>query len=193
MMFANLFRSAPAPITIVSGLPRSGTSAMMQMLQAGGLPLLVDDHRPPDASNPRGYFEFAPVKRLAYGDQGWLPQAVGRVVKVVVPLVMSLPPDYRYQVILMERDIDEIMRSQQAMSAGATAELRQVTLASLIQARRWLEQQPNMRLLSVAHRQMLHAPGSVADQLADFLQRPLNVATMAEAIDPDLYRQRLQP
>ena len=52
----------PDFITVVSGLPRSGTSLMMQMLSAGGLPALTDDLREADESNPRGYFEFEPVK-----------------------------------------------------------------------------------------------------------------------------------
>lgn len=82
---------ADAPfITVVSGLPRSGTSLMMQMLAAGGLPALHDGHRPADDDNPRGYFEFAGAKNLRV-DASWLPAGQGRAVKLVAQLLPFLP------------------------------------------------------------------------------------------------------
>src|SRR5512134_4034770 len=105
------------PITVVTGLPRAGTSLVMQMLVAGGVPILVDGARPADADNPRGYLEFAPVKRLRE-DASWLPRARGRAVKVVVPLVCDLPPSERYRVLLVERDVREVLASQRTMLAG---------------------------------------------------------------------------
>src|ERR1700747_3518113 len=94
----------PLFVTVVSGLPRSGTSLMMQMLSAGGMPVLTDRHRSPDKSNPRGYFEFEPVKRLRT-DQSWLPAAQGRALKVIHLLLTELPADRRfaYQVLFMQR------------------------------------------------------------------------------------------
>ncbi|MFO1003217.1 MAG: hypothetical protein U0936_23025 [Planctomycetaceae bacterium] len=69
-------------ITVVSGLPRSGTSLAMQMLAAGGLPVLGDEHRPADEDNPRGYLEDARVKSLER-DATWLAEAEGKAVKII--------------------------------------------------------------------------------------------------------------
>ena len=105
-------------ITVVSGLPRSGTSLMMQMLAAGGIPPLTDGQRAADPSNPRGYLEFDPVKRLK-GDRSWLPQARGKAVKIIHLLLPELadasPGDYR--VVMMRRPVGEVVRSQRAMLA----------------------------------------------------------------------------
>ncbi|HMO87189.1 MAG TPA: hypothetical protein PKC18_19950, partial [Lacipirellulaceae bacterium] len=103
-------------VTIVTGLPRSGTSMMMQMLIAGGLPALTDQQRQPDEDNPRGYFELDDAKRLGQGHVAWLPSAAGRCVKIVVPLIAHVPQG-NYRVIVMERDLDEILQSQHAMLA----------------------------------------------------------------------------
>src|SRR5262245_12033356 len=101
-------------ITIVSGLPRSGTSLMMQMLQAGGLPILCDQVRAADDDNPRGYLEFEKVRQLAK-DAGWMNQADGKVLKVVSLLLYHLPPGFEYRVVFMRRNLDEILRSQEKM------------------------------------------------------------------------------
>src|SRR3989442_11689468 len=101
-------------IVIVSGLPRSGTSLMMQMLQAGGMSLLKDDLRPPDADNPNGYWEYEPVKRLQQ-DNSWIPKAEGKAVKVVSALLQYLPPQHTYKIIFMQRPMREIMASQTVM------------------------------------------------------------------------------
>ncbi len=114
-------------IVIVSGLPRSGTSLMMQMLQAGGMPLLIDDHRPADADNPNGYWEYEPVKRLQQ-DNSWVHQAEGKAVKVVSALLQYLPPPYTYKIIFMQRPMPEVLASQAVMlerrgAQGVKAEL----------------------------------------------------------------------
>jgi hypothetical protein len=103
-------------ITVVSGLPRSGTSLMMQMLAAGGLPPLTDNLRDADESNPRGYFEFDPVKRLR-SDRSWLDQARGHAVKIIHVLVRELPADgqFHYRLLLMKRPMEEILASQRAL------------------------------------------------------------------------------
>src|SRR5262245_44380653 len=103
-------------ITIVSGLPRSGTCLMMQMLQAGGLPLLCDQVRAADEDNPRGYLEFDKVRQLAK-DAGWMSQAEGKALKVVSLLLYHLPPGFEYRVLFMRRDLDEILTSQEKMLA----------------------------------------------------------------------------
>src|SRR3569833_79554 len=101
-------------ITVVSGLPRSGTSMMMQMLAAGGMPMLTDGVRGPDPDNPRGYFAFGPVKRTPQ-DARWLAGAPGKAVKVVHSLLPALPGGYEYRVLFMLRDMHEVLASQDTM------------------------------------------------------------------------------
>ena len=143
-------------IVIVSGLPRSGTSLMMQMLQAGGMPLLVDDQRPADADNPNGYWEYAPVKRLQQ-DNTWMPQAEGKAVKVVSALLQYLPRPHTYKIIFMHRPMQEVLASQAVMlqrrgEPGGKADDQ--TLATIFgqhldRTERWLAMQQHMAVLSV--------------------------------------------
>src|SRR5262245_57703089 len=104
----------PAFITIVSGLPRSGTSLMMRMLEAGGMPVLVDNIRAADEDNPAGYYEFEPVKQTS-ADNAWVKLAVGKAVKVVYRLLYDLPAGFRYRVLFMQRDMAEVLASQRKM------------------------------------------------------------------------------
>src|SRR5579872_1312474 len=101
-------------VTIVSGLPRSGTSMMLRMLAAGGLPILTDGVRTPDEDNPHGYLEWEGVKSLAR-DASWVASARGKGVKVIYYWLRDLPRDCRYRVIFMRRDLDEVLASQAAM------------------------------------------------------------------------------
>ena len=103
------------PVIIVSGLPRSGTSMMMKMLEAGGQVILTDNLREADANNPKGYYEFERVKQMKDGDLAWLSDAVGKVVKIVTGLIMFLPSSYNYKIIFMRRDLNEILSSQKKM------------------------------------------------------------------------------
>ncbi len=184
-------------ITIVSGLPRSGTSLMMQMLAAGGIPPLTDDLRPADESNPRGYFEFDPVKRLRT-DRSWLDQASGRAIKVIHLLLRELPIDgkYNYRVILMRRPIEEVLASQRAMlerqgkAAAADSVLARVFANQMEQAEQWLASQPAFSVLPVAHSAILKTPNLVANEVSNFLGGGMNVAAMIDVVDPKLYRQR---
>src|SRR5436309_9885827 len=101
-------------IIIVSGLPRSGTSLMMQMLDNGGMEVVTDNIRTPDTDNPRGYYEFEQVKKIKH-DTAWLPSTRGRAFKMVSQLLYDLPPSEQYAVIFMERDLDEVLASQEKM------------------------------------------------------------------------------
>src|SRR5687768_1736541 len=101
-------------ITVVSGLPRSGTSMMMKMLEAGGLEPVVDHVRKPDEDNPKGYYEFERVKALE-NDREWLPEAKGKFVKVISMLLRHLPADHRFKVIFMQRNMPEVLASQKKM------------------------------------------------------------------------------
>ena len=119
-------------LTIVSGLPRSGTSLMMKMLEAGGLPVLVDNVREADVDNPRGYYEFEPVKALK-SDASWVAPALGKAVKMVYLLLMDLPSDQDYRVVFMRRNLDEVLASQKAMldRMGKPAPLDDARMAQL--------------------------------------------------------------
>ena len=183
-------------VTIVSGLPRSGTSMMMQMLEAGGLPVLTDGNRQSDEDNPKGYFEFEPVKRLAK-EKEWLDDAVGKSVKIVAQLLRYLPAGYDYRVILMDRDLDEVLLSQSKMLERQDREkthrsvetLRRVFSQQLEHVNRMLSSR-QIPTLRVNHRQAVEKPAETAQQLQDFLDVNLDEAAMAAIVDPKLYRQR---
>lgn len=194
--------AAPGPgtpgadrIIVVSGLPRSGTSLVMQMLAAGGIPPLTDANRGADEHNPRGYLEFEAVKRLAR-DRSWVGQAVGRAVKVIVSLLPELPTGYDYRVILVRRDPREVLASQRTMiraSGAETAATDEQLLRAfdrhLERARQWCATAGVPRL-EVEHRECVTAPGAVAARLAAFLGDRLDLAAMAAAVDPSLWRSR---
>ncbi len=187
------------PVVVVSGLPRSGTSMMMQMVVAGGVPPLADDHRPPDVNNPKGYYEFEHVKALEAGDTAWVADARGKSVKVISALLQYLPAAFRYKVIFMQRDLDEILRSQQAMLAEMDKPTEHFDDYNKLQwqyekhlhtIRAWLDEQPHMQLLYMSHRQMVQDPATCAAQVNHFLGGDLNEQAMQAVVDPQLYRQR---
>jgi hypothetical protein len=191
-----------APVIVVSGLPRSGTSLLMQMLQAGGLPLVTDQARRPDTDNPRGYFEDERVKRLDE-DDSWLDQARGRVVKVVSPLLAELPDRLDYRILFMQRDLGEILASQAAMlqrhgtePGDSYQDLAGRMRAHLQDVQRWLESRPNMHTLHLDHGETLRDPLCTARSLREFLQdavdAPLDPQAMAGAVDASLHRQRAE-
>jgi hypothetical protein len=189
--------SSRAFITVVSGLPRSGTSLMMQMLQAGGLPALTDQARTADEDNPRGYFEFEPVKQIKT-DRTWLPTALGKAVKMVHLLLYDLPGNYQYRVILMRRDLEEVVRSQAIMlqrsdkkaAALSSKQLIQVYESQLASLTNWLATQSNIKILEVSYLKLVSDPATQARAVATFLDGCLNVESMAAAVDPTLYRNR---
>lgn len=186
-----------AYVTVVSGLPRSGTSMMMQMLAAGGMSLLADDVRGPDVDNPRGYFELEPVKRTAT-DPGWLDRAPGKAVKVVHLLLPDLPAGRHYRVVFMRRDMEEVLASQAAMlrrlgRVGADltpSQLAEVFAGQVRRLRAWLAERPHFAVLDVDYRQVIDDPHGQVARVNDFLGGDLNEVAMAAVIEPTLYRQR---
>ena len=170
---------------------------LMRMLGAGGMPLLTDGRRAPDEDNPRGYFEFEPVKRTAV-DAGWVAGAVGKAVKVVHLLLPNLPPGYNYRVLFVHRDVREVLASQRRMldrTGRRGAELPTGRLAEVFegQVRRvlgWVARQPHFRLLSIQHRQVIEAPPAQAKRINAFLGGILDEFAMAAVVDPSLYRNR---
>ncbi|MEM6785777.1 MAG: hypothetical protein AAF624_18805 [Bacteroidota bacterium] len=188
-------------VVVVSGLPRSGTSMLMQMLTAGGLTAFTDGAREADASNPRGYYEHDRVKALAR-DKAWLPDADSRVVKVVAPLLPHLPAGPRYRVVLLERDLDQVLRSQAAMlerqgrPVADAAVLRNAFGRHLARARTWTERRGDTEALVLHHADVVRNPSQAATQLAAFLSGflddapALDAEAMAAVVDPTLHRQR---
>ena len=183
-------------ITVVSGLPRSGTSLMMQMLHAGGLPTLSDGLRTADANNPRGYFEFDPVKRLR-SDNGWLPQARGHAVKIIHLLLRELRLDgsLQYRIVFMQRPMAEVLASQRAMllrdgkaSADASV-LKQAFEKQLEQIDTWLAEQAHVVVMQVPYHQVMCEPLATAVAVNTFLGLTLDTAAMVRAVDPALHRQ----
>ncbi len=185
-------------ITIVSGLPRSGTSMMMKMLEAGGLPPLTDHLRAADDDNPKGYYEFERAKKLRDGDVEWLPQAQGKVVKAIAALLPDLPPTYAYRVIFMRRAMPEVLASQKQMlirrgedpNKVGDAELTRLFEKHLAQVDAWIKTQPNITRLDVDYNQMLKDPVPQVIAVNQFLDGTLDVDKMLEVVDPTLYRQR---
>jgi hypothetical protein len=184
-------------VNVVSGLPRSGTSMMMRMIGAGGIEPLTDGVRGPDDDNPLGYAEFEAVKRTRE-DASWVGQAPGRVVKLVHLLLRDLPPAFHYRVVLMDRDLDEVLASQRAMlersrKTGGRVDpqvLKKVFAAQLAGVRAWLGAQPNFSVLEVSYNQVMQDPLAQARRVAEFLGIPGRAGDMAAAVEPSLYRQK---
>lgn len=195
-------------ITIVSGLPRSGTSLMMQMLVAGGMEALFDDQKQADADNPRGYFEWERIKQLPK-DPGCIAEAEGKVVKVVSRLLLSVPESHECRVLFMRRPLAEVIASQneivrrrgtykegteparcryfsgvmpKVMSEAFEKHLQEVYV--------WLDDKPHVKMLPVEYLDVLIRPRVIGQQIADFLGMALDVDAMERQVDHTLYRNR---
>jgi hypothetical protein len=187
-------------IIIVSGLPRSGTSLMMQMLDSAGVAVMTDHVRTADVDNPRGYYEFERVKKTKQ-DPSWLPEARGKAVKMVSQLLYDLPAGERYRIIFMQRDLDEVLTSQEKMlqrlgrSAAPREPMKEAFGMHLEKLCTWLKQQRHMTVLYVSYNHLLQRPQEEADRVAEFLSGaiasgPLCAEKMTQAVDGSLYRNR---
>ena len=186
-------------VIVVTGLPRSGTSMLMQMLAAGGVSVLSDNLRKADEDNPRGYFELDRVKSLL-ADSRWLVEARGKAIKIVLPLLPALSPELACRVVLAERDIEEVLDSQQRMLARRNpalampperrCRLKEEYGRALDRAKAALARRPLTRLLVIEHRRALANPLGTAEQVSRFLGGGWDVARMAGAIDATLHRNR---
>jgi len=200
-MMTRLFRRLRrgAPIIVVSGLPRSGTSMAMKMLEAGGVPIVTDGIRAADESNPKGYYEFEPVKELdKNGDTAWLGGARGKAVKIISFLLTYLPDSYDYRVIFMNRDVDEVLASQNKMleargEAGGSADdaqMREVYGKHLEKVARFLRNRACFHTLQVRYRDVIDHPAAEAGRINQFLGGRLDVERMSAIADRELYRNR---
>jgi hypothetical protein len=185
-------------IIVVSGLPRSGTSLMMQMLAAGGVAVVTDAVRAADPDNPRGYLEFERVKTIKE-DKSWLPAVRGQAVKMVSQLLYDLPADERYRILFMERDLDEMLVSQEKMlqrlnrPAAPRDQIRRAYVLHLERLHAWLERQGNMAVLHVRYNDVVERPHDQAQRVSEFLRGAAAVEAMVRAVDASLYRNRKTP
>jgi len=191
-------RKAPATITLVSGLPRSGTSMMMKVLEAGGMQIFTDNLRAADEDNPKGYYELEDVKALKEGKSDWLKNAPGKTVKVISSLLEYLPADYKYKIIFMRRAIPEILASQKQMlirrgenSEGDDQKMAEMFQEHLKRVRVWLANQPNMDILYVDYNALMADPDPEIKAVAEFLGLTENLDAMLAVPDKKLYRQKV--
>ena len=190
--------ASTAPIVIVSGLPRSGTSMMMKVLEAGGLPVIIDGLRSADPDNPEGYYEYERVKELDKGDTAWVADAQGKAVKVISALLEFLPAGYQYRVIFMHRNIEEVLNSQRKMLARRgenvdavnDAEMATLFAKHLVKVKQWLRVQSNFAVLDVDYNAMMQNPDQYIRTVNQFIDDALDEQAMAQMIKPDLYRNR---
>jgi len=189
-------------ITVVSGLPRSGTSMMMRMLETGGLPVLIDHIRVPDESNPKGYYELEQVKQMKEGNNAWISEGKGKVVKIISSLLEYLPPEHQYRIVFMQRDMGEILASQREMLLRqgeptdriADHELAEHYQNNLARVTEWLARQPNIKVIYLHYNQILENPHAPIAQLCQFLQpHSLDPEKMLSVVEASLYRQRAMP
>lgn len=182
-------------IVIVSGLPRSGTSLMMQMLANGGMEVVTDNIRTADTDNPRGYYEFERVKKIKQ-DTSWLLEARGKAVKMVSQLLYDLPAGERYRIIFMERNMEEMLDSQEKMlarlgrKAAPRDEIQRSFGLHLERLFQWLEQQRNMEVIRTSYNTLLQYPEEQARRVRDYLGGSVDLESMVNTVDRGLYRNR---
>jgi len=190
-------RSVKEIVTVVSGLPRSGTSMMMRMLEAGGMEVLVDATRPPDEDNLNGYYEFEKVKQVK-ADSAWLDQAVGKAVKIISRLLYDLPQNRKYKIIFMMRSMTEILASQKVMLARggnkgsdvADDAMERSFNTHLQRVTEWLARQTNLEVVYVGYNDMMEDPPTHAEIVNQFLGDGLDIQKMIGGVDRSLYRNR---
>ena len=186
-----------APIIVVSGLPRSGTSMAMKMLDAAGVDTTTDGERTADEDNPKGYFEDERVKDLEnMTDRTWVRDSRGKAIKVISFLLKSLPADNNYKVIFMRRDLDEVLASQQKMldRRGEENDIDDEQMRDLWKNHLWrsnymLKNQPQFEFIEILYSDVLANPEPNARKIAEFIGG-LDARKMAEVVDPNLYRNR---
>ena len=171
---------------------------MMQMLEAGGVGIVSDGVREADEGNLQGYFEVERVKDLeSDSDTSWLREARGKAIKIISFLLRHLPEDLNYRVILMHRDLDEVLDSQARLLAlrGETsdtddAQMREMFESHLSGTKRMLEACPCFEFVEVSYNEILSGPAGQAERVSRFLDGRLDVERMAAMVNPELYRSR---
>lgn len=186
-------------ITLVSGLPRSGTSLLMQMLAAGGIPPLTDGIRAADDDNPAGYFELERVQQLKT-DSAWLNEARGHAVKIITMLLYDLPPRLPCRILLMQRNLDEVLASQRTMlqrrkvtdPGPADVQMRQYFETHLLKIRQWIADR-QIPCLVCDYNQLILNPDPILADITTFLDGYPDPDAMRAVIRPGLYRNKSTP
>lgn len=184
-------------ITIVSGLPRSGTSLMMQMLEKAGMQIMSDGVRKADENNVRGYYEYEKVKALMK-DSSWLKEANGKVLKVISGLLLFLPDHFEYKIIMMQRDMDEILSSQFKMlermgtpRSGIDPNVLKNTFEKQLKdVMTLMSQKQNVDVINIHYRELVLYPNNDIKKINSFLGNKFDPILMRSAVDIDLYRER---
>ena len=185
-------------IIVVSGLPRSGTSLMMKMLDAAGLPLMIDSIREADDDNPKGYFELEEAKQLKDGHTGWLSEAKGKAVKIVAPLLRFISDEFDYKILFMRRAMTEILASQKQMlirrgkdpNAVPDEMMAKVFEKQMEEVLEWMKGQANISFLEIAYSGLIENAAPLIEDIRTFLDLALDQEKMAQVVDSSLYRQR---
>lgn len=186
---------------LASGLPRSGTSLMMQMLEAGGMKILTDEKRGADEDNPKGYYEWEPIKQIDTIPELLDAQGLdGRAIKCISMLLQKMPPKHNYKVIFMMRPIEELVQSQRKMidrlvtqgPEADTEQLYRALTAHSNQTRNWLKSAPHMEFIEVDYPTLVKDPAPQISRVVEFLgaERLPKCAAMAEVVDPSLHRKK---
>jgi hypothetical protein len=170
----------------------------MAMLAAGGMPCLVDGVRQSDDDNPKGYFEFERAKTLEKDEnRDWLREARGKAVKIVSPLLKSLPEGNSYRILFMRRDLDEVLASQQKMMQRRgdlhdipDDRMKKIYEGHLAAVDSFLKNRPDATVKYLDFRHVIAHALETAEAIRDFLDFDLDVVRMAAAVDSDLYRNR---
>ncbi|MFC1802804.1 sulfotransferase domain-containing protein [Thermoproteota archaeon] len=184
-------------IIVVSGLPRSGTSMMMKMLEETDIPILTDKIREADEDNIKGYYEDERVKQL-HQDNTWISEAENKAVKVISYQLRHLPSGHVYKIIFMKRNITEILASQRKMMqrrGEPQDDVSETVMANIFhkhlnETDQWLNKQPNMKILYINYNETLYNPETTAEQVAKFLEQDLDIEKMIQIVDSRFYRQR---
>lgn len=187
----------PPFVAIVSGLPRSGTSMMMKMLESGGVPVMTDNLREADIDNLNGYYEFLPALKVK-NDSSWLKDANHKAVKMVYQLLYDLPDGFEYRVLMMRRAIDEVLASQKKMlqrlgkptDTIPDEKMAELFRAGLSKFETWVAQKPNFRIIDVDYNKMVADPLPQIDAINKLLGGSLDTDAMVEVVSPELYRNR---
>jgi predicted AlkP superfamily phosphohydrolase/phosphomutase/Tfp pilus assembly protein PilF len=195
---ASIHEYIKGSVVVVSGLPRSGTSMMMQMLEKGGMEIFTDGVRKPDENNPKGYYEHEAVKAISK-NKNWLPEAMGKAVKVISHLLFELPAKYKYKIIFMERDVNEVLMSQHKMlvrdgkAKDATINLKLVSAfkQNLEKVKSWAPRQEYVEIIYVSHANLISNPTEELQKINQFLGGSLNIEAMAAVVDKSLHREKV--
>ena len=166
---------------------------MMQMLAAGGMPILSDTARQADTNNPNGYFELEVVKNLET-EKTWLTEAQGKAVKIISHLLKFLPDDYTYKIVFMKRELSDVIKSQNRMLLQLGKEvgsiesktLKRIYKHHLDEIKNWLLLQQNMQAIEVVYEKLLAEPETTIQKIGTHLEIELSNEAVVQVIDQNL-------